>query len=140
MEYLGFWVTRTEIWPVNNKVEAIVNMTPPINQKQVRSYIGLVHWYRYMCSKQAPLLKPLTALTSKKVKFKWTFVEQKSFYEIKWIVTHDTLLIYPDFNKRFDVHADASELNIGSVIIQDGKPISFCSRKLTKPQQQYTVT
>ena len=29
MEYLGFWVTRTRIRPINKKVEAIVNMKPP---------------------------------------------------------------------------------------------------------------
>ena len=42
MKYLGFWVTWTGIRPVNEKVESIVNMTPPINQKQLRSFIGLV--------------------------------------------------------------------------------------------------
>ena len=34
MEYLSFWVTWTGIQRVNKKVEAIVNMTPTINQKQ----------------------------------------------------------------------------------------------------------
>ena len=37
-EYMGLWVTRTGIWPVNKKVEAIVNMMPPINKNRyVRS-------------------------------------------------------------------------------------------------------
>ena len=51
---------------------------------------------------------PLTALTSNKVKFKWIDVEQKSFDEIKHIITRNTLLAYPDFNKRFDIHTDDS--------------------------------
>ena len=38
MEYLGLWVTRNEIRPVNKKVEAIVNMTPPKNIRQVRAF------------------------------------------------------------------------------------------------------
>ena len=75
MEYLGFWVTLTWILPVNEKLESMVNMTPPINQKQVRSFIGLVNYYRDMWGKLSHLLQPLTALTSKKVKFKWTSVE-----------------------------------------------------------------
>ena len=53
------------------------------------------------------------------------------FSEIKQVVTHDTLLIYPDFNKRFNINMDASELQLGSGISQDGKPIAFYSRKLT---------
>ena len=40
MEYLGFWVTRTWIWPINKKVEAIVKMTPPKNKKEMREFIG----------------------------------------------------------------------------------------------------
>ena len=44
---------------------------------------------------------------SNKLKCKWTNVEQKVFNEIKQIVTCDTLLIYRDFNKRFDIHMDA---------------------------------
>ena len=36
------------------------------------------------------LLHPLTVLTSTKVKFKWTDVKQKVFYDIKLAVAHDT--------------------------------------------------
>ena len=43
MNYLGLWVKRTGIWPVNKKVEAIVNITPPIDQEQVHSFIDLVN-------------------------------------------------------------------------------------------------
>ena len=60
------------------------------------------------------------------------------FGEIKQVVAHDTLLIYPDFNKRFDIHMDASELQLGSGISQYGKPIAFYSRKLTYKKTVYS--
>ena len=41
---------------------------------------------------------------SNKVKFKWKDVEQKLFGEIKRIVTQNTLLVYPYFNKSVDIH------------------------------------
>ena len=47
------------------------------------------------------------------------------FDEIKCLVPHETLLIYPDFNTFIDTHMDTSYLQLGSVIIQDGKPIAF---------------
>ena len=62
------------------------------------------------------------------------------FDEIKQIVTRDILLIYPDFNERFGIHTNASEFQLGAVIIQKGKPIAFYGLKLIKPQQRYTVT
>ena len=59
----------------------------------------------------------------------------KAFDEIKRIVTRDTILIYPDVNKRFDIHTYAGEFHLRAVIIQTGKPTAFYSRKLTKPQK-----
>ena len=92
-------------------------------------------WY-----KRSNLLHSLTTLTSNKVKFKWTDSEQKVFNEIKEIVARNTLLIYPDLNKHFDIHTDANDFQLGVLIIQEGKPIDFYSGKLTGPQTWYTVT
>ena len=62
-----------------------------------------------MWAKQSQLSQTLTVLTSNKVEFRWTHIE-KSLDEVKENVTCDALLIYPDFNKRFDIHTDASKL------------------------------
>ena len=62
------------------------------------------------------------------------------FDEIKWIVECDTLLIYADLNKHYDIHTGDSEYQLGAVIGQDGKPITFYSRKIPGPQAWYTVT
>ena len=64
MEYLGFWVTRTGILQINRKGEAIVNMTPTKNKKQVRMFIGMINYYMDMWSRRSHLLHPLTSLTS----------------------------------------------------------------------------
>ena len=68
MVYLGFWVTQTGIQPIK-KIEAIVNMKPPKNTKEVRVFIGIFNYYRDMWYKRSHLIHPLTALTSHKVKF-----------------------------------------------------------------------
>ena len=107
MEYLGFWVTQNEIRPMNKKVKSIVNMTLSKNTKQERVFIGLLNYYMDIWSRRSHLLYPLNTLTPNKVKFKWTDVEQKAFDYIEGAVSHDTLLTYPDFNKRFGVYTDA---------------------------------
>ena len=66
--------------------------------------------------------------------------EQKSLNQIKRIVACDTLLIYPDFNKKMGIHTDDIDLQLGTVIIQDGKTITFYGHKLTGTQTSYTVT
>ena len=133
-------MTLRGIQPINKKVEAIVNMNPPNNTKYVRALIGIVNYYMDMWDNQLHLLHPLTALTSHKVKFKWTGVEQKDFDDIKRAVSQDTLLAYMDFNERFYIHTDARNYQLGAVIIQNSKPIDFYSRKLTGPKTWYTVT
>ena len=45
-----------------------------------------------MWARQSHVLKPLTALPSNQVWFKWIDVEQKAFDDIKHSVAHDTLL------------------------------------------------
>ena len=112
MEYLGFWVTRTGIWPINKKVESIVNMTPTKNQKHVHSFIGLVKYYKDMGYKQSHLLQTINALTSNKVKFIWAFVKQKVFNEIKQAFAQDTLLIYLYLNIFFDIKMDVNPFNL----------------------------
>ena len=91
-----------------------------------------------MWARRSHLLHPLTALTSNKVKFKWTDVEQKVFDDIKRTVARETLFSYPDFNKRFDIHKYASDYRLGEVISQYGKLIDLYIRKLTGPQKQYS--
>ena len=70
IEYLGFWVTRNGIQPTNKKLDAIINMMPPKNQKQVQAFIGLVNYYMDMWSRRSHLLHPLTTLTSDNENFK----------------------------------------------------------------------
>ena len=85
------------------------------------------------------LLPPLTALTSHKVKFKWTGVEQKSFDDNKRDICQDNLLAYPNFNENFIIRADARYYHLGALMSYNIKPIDFYSHKLTGTQTQYTL-
>ena len=98
-------------------------MTPLKSQKQVRAFIGLVRCYRGIWVRRSHLLHPLTFLTSNMVKFRWTYMEHKSFDDIKYAVAHNTLLSYPYFNKKIGIHMDASDCQLVAVIIQGVKKI-----------------
>ena len=140
MEYIGYLVTWYRIRPINKKVEAIVNMTPPNTTKQLHVFIGLVNHYKDMWHTRSHLQHPLSVLTSNKVKFKWTGVEQKSFDDIKHAVANKNLLEYTDLKKMFDINTDASYYQLGAVIIQGGKLIAFYSRKHTGTHTRYKIT
>ena len=140
LEYLGFWITRNGIRPLAKKVEAFLSIAPPTNKKELRRFIGLVNYYRDMWARRSKTLSPLSALTSKNVKWSWTEVEQKAFDTMKRIISRETLLSYPDFSLPFTIHTDASHLQLGAVISQNDRPIAFYSHKLNPAQVRYTTS
>ena len=55
------------------------------------------------------------------------------------------ILAYPDWNKEFHVHVDASNYAIGATLAQTGShrldhPIYFTSQLLSKAKQNYSTT
>ena len=73
-------------------------------------------------------------LTKKKVKFQWTFKENKAFNEIKKKLMSGPLLVLFNLKKTFEVHCDASGDSLGAVLSQEGHPIAYESRQL-QPQE-----
>ena len=140
LEYLGYLINREGVRPTMKKVEAIKKIATPTTRKQLRSFIGMVNYYRDMWPKRSHLLAPLSALTSSKVKWNWTDKCQLAFEDMKELIARETLLTYPDFNKPFEIHTDASQVQLGACISQEGKPVAFYSRKLNPAQTRYTTT
>ena len=140
MEYLGFGVTRKSVGPLNKKLEEIMIIRPSTPKTKVSPFRGLISYYQDTWEKRTHVLQPLTRLASKSVHFKWAIVEQKPFDEVKGIVENNTLLAYPDFNNKFGIHTNASDFQLGVLIIQEFIPIAFYGRRLNGHQKRYTVT
>jgi RNase H-like domain found in reverse transcriptase len=66
-------------------------------------------------------------------------VHQEAFDKIKQAITDDVMLSFPDFNKPSEIHTDASDVQLGSVIMQDCKPVAFYGRKRNPAQWNYTI-
>ncbi len=43
----------------------------------------------------------------------------------------------PDFDKDFENHSDASDFAIRGVIVQDGRPVAFESKKLNEMERRW---
>ena len=122
------------------KVQGMLDKAPPKNLKQLRSFLGMVNYYRDMWIRRSHILAPLNALNKKGLKWKWGPTEQRAFDNIKRVMAKETLLHYPNFNKEFEIHTDASKYQIGAVITQGNKPVAFYSPKLRDGQHNYTTT
>lgn len=146
VQYLGHVLGRGVIRPQTDKVQAIQHCPRPQNKKDVRSFLGLVGWYRRFVPDFARRAAALTDLTRKSgtTKIPWGPEQEQAFLDLKGALCHDPVLQSPDFNQQFTVQTDASGVGLGAVLLQgegeQQKPVVYISRKLFPRETRYAVT
>ena len=137
LEYLGHMISNQGVEPTTQKIEAIRNWPTPKTPKHIKSFLGLVGFYRKFIEGYARIASPMTNLLRKNVKFDWSLQCQTSFDSLKDQMTSAPILKTPDFSKPFSVTCDASGGAIAGVLSQEGRPVAFESRKLKPAELNY---
>lgn len=145
LKYLGYIVSEKGLTTDPSKIVAINNFPTPKNVKEVRSFLGLASYYRRFIEKFSALARPLSQLTSSKVKFTWSNEAEAAFQSLKKALTSSPVLMVPDYKKPFFLHCDASGFGLGSAIVQKDDeghehPIAYYSRTLNKAESAYSTT
>ncbi|KAI3377106.1 hypothetical protein L3Q82_000303 [Scortum barcoo] len=143
-QYLGYVLGGGVIKPVQDKVEAIRARERPTTRKQVKSFLGLVGWYRRFIPGFSARAAPLTDLTSTtKTKVMWGEEQEKAFQDLKQALCQEPVLQSPNFDLPFTVQTDASNRGIGGVLLQgegeEKKPVAYISRKLFSRETRYSA-
>lgn len=144
VSYLGHIITDKGVAPNPDKVKAVTTFPIPKNAKDVKSFLGLVGYYRRFIENFSKITKPLTSLLKKDTSFHWSFEQDQAFNILKEKLTTAPLLQYPDFSQPFVVTTDASNYAVGAVLSQGSigkdKPIAYASRTLNKAEGNYSTT
>ena len=144
VSFLGHVVSEAGIATDSSKVEAVKAWPQPKRAKDVRSFLGLVGYYRKFISDFSRVAKPLTALTCKGVPFIWSEVCQAAFEGLKKKLQEAPVLGYPRDEGQFILDTDASDSAIGAVLSQsqDGEEVvlAYASKTLTSAEVNYCVT
>ena len=142
--FLGYIVGQGQIKLQEGKAEAILNCKRPTTKKQLRSFLGIVGFYRRFIDKYAEIAKPLTDLTKGKVKqgnLVWNDAAEESFQVLKSRISHYPILRLPVFERSFILRTDASQQALGAVLLQEHRgeefPVLYISRKLTDAETRY---
>lgn len=142
--YLGHIITEDGIKPDPAKIECVSKFPQPKNSKDIKSFLGLVGYYRKFIQDFAKIAKPLTKLLKKDEKFIWDNECSISFQTLKQSIISPPVLQYPDFSKEFIITTDASNYAIGAILsqgkINSDRPIAFASRTLNAAEQNYSTT
>ena len=136
---MGYNLTTNGIEPQSQKILPILQFSSPTKLKQLHAFLGMVNYYKKLVPKRSYILEPLTRISSGKRKFKWQKDQEMAFQRIKRLMARNILLHYPDFTKEFHLFTDASDFQLGSILVQDDFPVAFYSRKLNQAQKNYTT-
>ena len=144
VEFLGHVVSSAGIKMDAAKCKAIQDWPTPTCVKDVRSFHGLVNYYRKFISKFSHVSAPLTNLTKKNVVFKWGDEQEAAFQALKAAIQVAPVLATPDLEKPFTVYVDASSVATGGVLLQHDAnnqlhPIAYHSAKLQPAERNYTI-
>ncbi|GJW76622.1 retrovirus-related pol polyprotein from transposon TNT 1-94 [Tanacetum coccineum] len=111
-----------------SKIEAVKNWKAPRTPTEVRSFLGLVGYYRRFIENFSKIAKPLTILTQKSKTFKWGEEHKLAFQTLKDKLCNAPVLALPERPEVFVVYYDASGIGLGCVLMQRGKVIAYASR------------
>ena len=135
--FLGHIISKGGIAVDPSKVKDVLEWKTPQSVKEIRSFLGLVGYYRRFIENFSKIAKPLTSLLEKNVDFRWTDERQMAFDELKKRLTTAPVLTLPDQGKRFTVYCDASKDGLGCVLMQEGRVIAYASRQLRRHELNY---
>ena len=119
-------------------MKAILDWPTPPSTFELRSFHGLVSFYRKFIQNFSQICAPFSECMKKR-SFKWTTTTMKAFVDLKKKVTKKPILKVPNFDKVFQVHCDASKTTIGEVLSREGRPITFFKEKLKGHKKNYFV-
>ncbi|KAL2235471.1 UNVERIFIED_CONTAM: Transposon Tf2-12 polyprotein [Sesamum indicum] len=139
ISFLGHIVERGRIRMDPKKVQAIEEWRPPSDVHDLRSFLGLANYYRRFVKDYSAIARPLTNLLKMTETWNWTPQCQVAFDDLKRAMVTDPVLALPDMSKPFLVETDASDFALGGVLMQDGHPVAFESRKLKDAERRYSV-
>jgi len=145
VEYLGYKISGKGIEPDRQKISAIKNIPVPKSPKELKSFLGLVSYYRRFIMNCARITDPLNCLLRKNTKYDWKTDQQVAFDHLKDLLTSAPILAHPNFQRPFILQTDASIEGIGAVLSQldsfdHEHPIAYASRALKPAEKNYPIT
>ena len=144
VQFLGHLISALGIATDPDKVRAVAECPVPRNVTDVRSFLGLVGYYRQFIPDFARVSRPLAQLGEKNRTFVWSPECAEAFDALRLALQQAPILGYPREHGRLILDTDASDFGLGAVLSQeqDGaeRVLAYASRSLQKPERRYCTT
>ncbi|KAJ9522039.1 hypothetical protein QJQ45_005086 [Haematococcus lacustris] len=143
LKFLGHVIFAGAIAVDPEKIKSISSWPVPQSLQQLQSFLGAANFVRKFVHNFSVLAAPLTDLCGKAgdsfLWQNWPADELKAFASLKAAVAQVPMLRLPDHTQPFQVYCDASLQGVGAVLMQDGYPLAYLSKKLSSAERNYTT-
>nr|KAG5711948.1 hypothetical protein BaRGS_026389 [Batillaria attramentaria] len=137
IEFLGQRISKDGISPDPKKVEALKKMPDPTDVEELRRVLGMTNYLGRFIPNLSTILQPVNELLQADRVWSWGPPQAEAMAKVKQLLTAPPTLAFFDLNKPVTVSADASSYGLGGVLLQDDKPVAYCSRTLTTAERNY---
>ena len=113
--------------------------------KEVRSFLGLVNYYRAHIPLFAAISTPLSDLTRKGQpnKVQWGEAQERAVLTLQERLLKKPILKLPDHQKPFNLRTDASNCGLGASLMQELNdklyPVAYASKKVSSAECKYST-
>jgi hypothetical protein len=101
VSFLGHIISKGGISVHPSKIKDVLSWNTPQNVSDIRSFLGLVGYYRRIIEVFSKISKPMTELLAKGNTFEWTPRRETSFQELKKRLTTAPVLTMPDMERPY---------------------------------------
>jgi len=112
---LGHKISSSGIEADQAKVNVIGKLPPPVNVKDIRSFLGHARFYRSFIKDFSKVAKPLSNLFNKDKSFEFDNDCLNAFECLKEKLTSAPIITAPNWNLNFELMCDASDYAVGAV-------------------------
>ena len=134
--FMGHRITKEGLRVDPVKVSVISEMQSPNNINELRRFMGMANYLARFMPHLTDTTQPLHNLIKNDVPYVWSKT-QKTFDAVKVILTDAPVLAFYNSDKELVLENDASKYGLGSVLLQNGKPLLYASRSLPSAERNY---
>ena len=106
-------------------------MPPPTTKEDLRRFLGSIQYLAKFLPMLAEVETPLRELTKKDVLFHWDAPQAEAFQRLCCTAP---VLAYYGVKKETAIQCGASKNAVSVVLLQEGRPVAYASRKLCKSE------
>ncbi len=144
ISFLGNLISKNKVTIDPDRTKAVRNYPRPTNVKQVHRFIGMTQFFSKYIKNYAEIASPLNNLRKKSVKFNWDEKCENSYQTLLTVLCNPPILKIADFEKKFYLMTDASNVAVGSVLLQENSsgelcPIAYFSKKISEAEMAWSV-